>query len=115
MSRLARDEMAEPVSRDQILRREREQGNIIFPCSVQLNTRRNINHTRLIYTLLQVMTIPYIHLSLSSRLTPSARLRATVDVPTRALWLAGIFLRRKKRCTSVVGTRTNWVLKGEEG
>ena len=52
-------------------------------------------------------------LSLPSRLTPRARL--TVDVPTRALWLAGIFSRRKKRCAGVVGTRTNWVLKGEEG
>ena len=52
-------------------------------------------------------------LSLPSRLAPSARL--TDDVPTRALWLAGILLRRKKRCASVVGTRTDWVLKGEEG
>ena len=52
-------------------------------------------------------------LSLTSRLAPCARL--TVDVPTRALWLAGISLRRKKRCAGVVGTRTDWVLKGEEG
>ena len=52
-------------------------------------------------------------LSLTSRLAPCARL--TVDVPTRALWLAGIFLRREKRCAGVVGTRTDWVLKGEEG
>ena len=52
-------------------------------------------------------------LSLTSRLAPCARL--TVDVPTRALWLAGIFLRRKKRCAGVVGTHTDWVLKGEEG
>ena len=33
MSRLMRDETAEPVSRDQILRRERGQGNIHLPCS----------------------------------------------------------------------------------
>ena len=33
MSRLTRDGTAEPVSRDQILTREREQGNIYFPCS----------------------------------------------------------------------------------
>ena len=33
MSRLTRDGTAEPVSRDQILRRERGQGNIYFPCS----------------------------------------------------------------------------------
>ena len=33
MSRLTRDGTAEPVSRYQILRRERGQGNIHFPCS----------------------------------------------------------------------------------
>ena len=33
MSRLTRDGTPEPVSRDQILRRERGQGKIIFPCS----------------------------------------------------------------------------------
>ena len=33
MSRLTRDGTAEPVSRGQILRRERGQGNIHFPCS----------------------------------------------------------------------------------
>ena len=34
MSRLTRDRTAAPVSRDEILRRERGQGNIRFPCSV---------------------------------------------------------------------------------
>ena len=33
MSRLARDRTAEPVSRGQILSRERGQGNVHFPCS----------------------------------------------------------------------------------
>ena len=33
MSRMTRDETAEPVSRDQILRREGGQENIHFPCS----------------------------------------------------------------------------------
>ena len=33
MSRLTRDGTAESVSRDQILQRERGQGNIHFPCS----------------------------------------------------------------------------------
>ena len=33
MNRLARDETAEPVSRDQILRHARGQGNVHFPCS----------------------------------------------------------------------------------
>ena len=35
MNRLTRDGTAEPVSRDQILRRERGQGNIDFPCSAE--------------------------------------------------------------------------------
>ena len=55
MSRLTRDGAAEPVSRDQILRHARGQGNIIFP--VQLTTSRIGNLTRLIHTLLYVMTI----------------------------------------------------------
>ena len=60
MSRLTRDGTAEPVSRDQILRHARGQGNIIFP--VQLATSRIGNFTRLIHTLLYVMTIhTYIH------------------------------------------------------
>ena len=60
MSRLTRDGTAEPVSRDQILRHGRGQGNIIF--SVQLTTSRIGNLTRLIHTLLYVMTIhTYIH------------------------------------------------------
>ena len=33
MSRLTRDGTAEPVSRDQILKLERGQGKINFPCS----------------------------------------------------------------------------------
>ena len=55
MSRLTRDRTAEPVSRDQILRHARGQGNIIFP--VQLTTSRIGNLTRLIHTLLYVMTV----------------------------------------------------------
>ena len=30
---MTRDGKSEPVSRDQFLRRERGQGNVIFPCS----------------------------------------------------------------------------------
>ena len=60
MSRLTRDGTAEPVSRDLIVRHARGQGNIIFP--VQLTTSRIGNLTRLIHTLLYVMTIhTYIH------------------------------------------------------
>ena len=35
MSRLTRDGTAEPVSRDQILRRKRGQGNVHFLCSAE--------------------------------------------------------------------------------
>ena len=43
MSRLTRDGTAEPVSRDQIVRHERGQGNTIFP--IQLTTCRTGNLT----------------------------------------------------------------------
>ena len=46
MSRLTRDGTAETVSRDQITRRERGQGKVNFPCSVDL--------TRLIHTLVSL-------------------------------------------------------------
>ena len=60
MSRLARDGTAEPISRDQFLRRERRREIFIFP--VQLTTSRIGNLTRLILLLLYVMTIhTYIH------------------------------------------------------
>ena len=60
MSRLTRDGTAEPVSRDQILRHARDKGMFIFP--VQLTTSRIGNLTRLIHTLLYVITIhTYIH------------------------------------------------------
>ena len=49
MSRLTRDETAKPVSRDQILRRERGQENIHLP--VELTTSRIGNLTWLILTL----------------------------------------------------------------
>ena len=55
MSRLTRDGTAELVSRDQILRHARGQGNVIFP--VQVTTSRIGNLTRLIHTLLYVMII----------------------------------------------------------
>ena len=50
VSRLTRDGTAEPVSRDQILRRERRQGNIYFYFPVQLTTCSSDNLTRLIHT-----------------------------------------------------------------
>ena len=57
MSGMIRDRMAEPVSRGQILGRARGQGKITF--FVELTTSRtgDLNHTRLIRTLLCVMAI----------------------------------------------------------
>ena len=55
MSRLKRDGTAERVSRDQILRHERGQGNIHFP--VQLTTSTTGNLTRLINNLAICVTI----------------------------------------------------------
>ena len=60
MSRLTRDVTAKPVSRDQILRYVRVEGNIQFP--FQLTTSRIGSLTLLIHTLLYVMTIhTYLH------------------------------------------------------
>ena len=55
MSKLARDGTAKPVSPDQILRREREQGNINFLCSADHEQDGNL--TWLIHTLAICVTI----------------------------------------------------------
>ena len=55
MSRLTRDGTAEPVSREKILRHTRGQENIHFPCSA--DHEQDWQLTRLIHTLLCVMTI----------------------------------------------------------
>ena len=68
-----------PVSRDQILRHARGQGNIIFP--VQLTTSRIGNLTRLIHTLLYVMTIhTYIHT------TTSKDIKFSKKTPNGGIW-----------------------------
>ena len=74
--------------------------------------RRTHTSAHPIWLLCIRLALPLI-LTLPSRLAPSARL--TVGVPPRALWLAKIFLRRKKVCVDVVGTRIDWVLKEEGG
>ena len=51
MSRLTRDGTAEPVSLDQILRRERGQGKDYFPCYIQLTLSRIGSLTGSILTL----------------------------------------------------------------
>ena len=60
MSRLTRDGTAEPVSLDQILRRERGQESTRFIFRVQLTTNRIGNLTRLIHTLAIFATIHYV-------------------------------------------------------
>ena len=63
---MARDGTAEPVSQDQILRCKRGQGKV-FIFSVQQTTSRVGNLTRLIDTLLYMMTIhTYLHAVLAS-------------------------------------------------
>ena len=98
MSRLTRDGTAEPVSRDQILRRERGQGKNSFP--VQLTTCRVGNVTRLIHTLAICVTIhTYImvttrysdHQGSSSRQNP-CQVQPTEDIGNlsasrRCLWV----------------------------
>ena len=82
MSRLTRDGTAEPISRDQILRHARGQGNIIFP--VQLTTSRIGYLTWLIYTLLYVMTIhTYIHTYIHPWKSPTNLARSPLLVGPR--------------------------------
>ena len=57
MSRLMRDGAGEPVSQDQILRRERGQGNIHFSCSADHVQGWQPYLTRLIHTLTLCATI----------------------------------------------------------
>ena len=64
MSRLTRDGTAEPVSHDQILRRGRGQGNVLFP--FQLTTCRIGNLTWLIHTFVICDDLIYILLLYSS-------------------------------------------------
>ena len=56
MSRLTRDGTAETVSQDQILRRERGQGNLHFPWSID-HKQNFSNLTRLILTLATCLII----------------------------------------------------------
>ena len=82
-------------------------GSFSSRCCTFRRTHTSADSTRLLCIRL---ALPFI-LPLPSQSTPSERL--TIGVRPRALWLAGIFLRRKKRCAGVVGTCTDWVLKGE--
>ena len=65
LSGLTRDGTAEPVPRNQFLRRERDRENsVFFPCYPTMS--RNGSHTWSIYTLLRVLTIhTYSHLSMA--------------------------------------------------
>ena len=75
MNRLERDGTAEPVSRDQVLRHARDQGNVHFPCSAD-HEQRIGNLTRSIHTLLYVMTIhtyTYIHIARKKQIKTTAK------------------------------------------
>ena len=56
MSRLTRDGTAETVSRGQIIRRERGQGKVTFPCSAD-NVQDGQPFTRMIHTLVGDISI----------------------------------------------------------
>ena len=84
-------------------------GSFSSRCCTSRHTHTSADPNRLLCIQL-ALTLP---LSLPPRLAPRARL--TVGVPPRALWLAGVFLRRNKRCAGIVETRADWVLKGERG
>ena len=88
MSRLTRDGTAEPISRDQILRHARGQGNIIFP--VQLTPSRIGNLTRLIHTLLYVMTIHTYQVHTAGRLDCYCLDTATATSLLLLLWCSRI-------------------------
>ena len=70
MSKLTRDGTAEPVSRDQILRRERGQRIIIFPCSAADHEQdwqpcpvvRAIHTNIVLHTHTDVVTHIYMHI-----------------------------------------------------
>ena len=79
MSKLTRGGTAEPVTRNQILRRKREEGNICFP--VQRTKTRVGNLTRLVHTLLYAMTI-----HTRSRVTQIVLTNVDVDTLMKA-WL----------------------------
>ena len=67
MSRLTRDGTAEPVSRDQILRRERGQGKIHFHSSADHEQGWQPFTRLILIPLLYVMTIHYIQCELQMR------------------------------------------------
>ena len=85
-------------------------GSFSSRCCTFRRTHTSADPIRLLCIRLAI--IPLI-LSLPSQFAPSERF--TVGVPHRALWLVGSSLRRNKICVGVVGTRTDWVSKGEEG
>ena len=70
----AERDTAEPVSRDHILRRERGQGNISFPCSAD-HVQDCGNLTRLIHTLAICVTIHNTHMFLTKRFDTLERFR----------------------------------------
>ena len=97
MSRLARDGTAEPVSRDQILRREREEGKYqILVFLVQLTTCRIGNLTRLIHILAICVTI---HKLMSKKFSPWSQGRKT---PSSGRKKVGTAFSRHKENTVMI-------------
>ena len=82
-------------------------------CSSRYCTFRRTHTSADLIRLLCIRLALPLTLFLLLQFAPSERLM--VDVPPQALWLAGVFLYRKKRCAGVVGTHIDQVLKGEGG
>ena len=86
MSRLGRDGTAEPVSGDQILRRERGQGNIHFPCSA--DHEQDWQPYRLIHTLAICVTIQLFIVEIAGRRSRVAAPPLPNGLPNTSIFLA---------------------------
>ena len=87
MNRLTRDGTAEPVSRDQILRHARGQGNVHFPCSADHEQDWQPYPVDPYSAIIYVMTIhTYIHAYLGGNINYNADLSIGVDWRIHNAW-----------------------------
>ena len=83
MSRLTRDGTAEPISPEQIFRRERGQGNINFPCSADREQDGQPYPVELqVYSVSCVMAIRTVPCSPTERDNATVHIAGTFNMPT---------------------------------
>ena len=103
MSRLTRDGTAEPLSRDQIFRRDQGQGKI-RSLPVQPTTSRIGNHNRLIHTLAicdyHIYIRTYIHTYIQHVTTRYSKLTG-IQIATKSLLLPGPTTREPRKLIRV--------------